>query len=318
MDDTTRIIDSAIRGAIAGGFLVGLVVLLRYAYNKLKRNKTTREPNPDGSQSSNLVFQNDKHEEAIWAAASKEFEENKKEGLYARCYAEANGDIARTKANYLRERVKQLRIEQHQQSEKSEKKVEDTQILSGYRQESSAPLHAESKAISESTSEFPTTLFLLALAAGAIAIAVATKSTPERGNQNSSIPAVLPWKYGELNGTKYKLHFLPRTLREVPPDSLQVDIAYDFYDGSFNFDTNTAEGKYDNIKTMMKTIEINCTTNSTTVVTTMPLKLFSSHVYQLDKRLDSGTLNPAVETLTSDTDLRAMCLHWRNELRNSK
>jgi RNA polymerase primary sigma factor len=52
------------------------------------------------------------YDDSLWATALEEYEsQTRRPGLFARLFAEANGDEAKTKAAYLRERVKELSLE---------------------------------------------------------------------------------------------------------------------------------------------------------------------------------------------------------------
>lgn len=49
--------------------------------------------------------------EKIWERASMELESNRREGLWARCFSESNGDDNRARALYLRSRVSEIESE---------------------------------------------------------------------------------------------------------------------------------------------------------------------------------------------------------------
>ena len=57
----------------------------------------------------NVQFTRNPNEEGLYEIAARELTKSPKKGLYAKCLAECEGHHERTRALYLRERVKQLK-----------------------------------------------------------------------------------------------------------------------------------------------------------------------------------------------------------------
>jgi hypothetical protein len=94
-------------------FLFLLVFVIDYSLLKFFQREVQNELHPLGafraksSEITSLTLTNEK----IWERASIELNGNRREGLWARCFAQSNGDENRARALYLRSRVSEIENE---------------------------------------------------------------------------------------------------------------------------------------------------------------------------------------------------------------
>jgi hypothetical protein len=106
------VINIFVVGTFYGLLYLGILFFSAYVLEKpieeknptIKINKNVNVKYPQNQ------FENKKNtdDEKLWELASKELIEAKREGLWAKCFAEANGDDSLAKATYLKIRVQQL------------------------------------------------------------------------------------------------------------------------------------------------------------------------------------------------------------------
>lgn len=99
-------------GALYGLSYIGLWMLTAYWLDKSSEDsKSSIQPNifkKDKVPQVQAINSKQVDDESLWEAASKELAENKREGLWAKCFAEANGNDSLAKVAYLKSRVQQL------------------------------------------------------------------------------------------------------------------------------------------------------------------------------------------------------------------
>ncbi len=99
-------------GTFYGLLYLGILFFSAYMLEKpLEENNSTIKINKNVSgKSPQNQLENKKNidDEKIWELASKELSDAKREGLWAKCFAEANGDESLAKVAYLKLRVQQL------------------------------------------------------------------------------------------------------------------------------------------------------------------------------------------------------------------
>ncbi|CAN1541429.1 hypothetical protein MCERE10_02568 [Burkholderiaceae bacterium] len=97
------------------GFVIGYF-WRRYKIKAAVPNTTLNSP----SQTA-VRLSSESNSEETWAVASQELNStSRKEGLWAKCFAEASGDENRAKAEYLKQRVTQLVAAAHEDFSKQE------------------------------------------------------------------------------------------------------------------------------------------------------------------------------------------------------
>jgi hypothetical protein len=94
-------------------FLFLLVFVIDYSLLKFFQRQVqiellpARESNTKPSDVTTTTLTNEK----IWENVSLELESNRREGLWARCFSQSNGDVNKAKALYLRSRVSEIENE---------------------------------------------------------------------------------------------------------------------------------------------------------------------------------------------------------------
>jgi Ca2+/Na+ antiporter len=94
-------------------FLFLLVFIVDYSLLKFFQGEVQRELSPSAivhMKSTDGTMPNLTNEQ-IWEKASLELEGKRREGLWARCFAQSNGDENRARALYLRNRVSEIESE---------------------------------------------------------------------------------------------------------------------------------------------------------------------------------------------------------------
>jgi hypothetical protein len=94
-------------------FLFLMVFVIDYALLKFFQREVQNELHPamiSNSKSPDISLSTLNNEQ-IWEKVSLELESNKREGLWARCFAQSNGDENKARALYLRSRVAEIESE---------------------------------------------------------------------------------------------------------------------------------------------------------------------------------------------------------------
>ena len=98
------IVESKNGNSFPSGFLLGGVVV-GFIYWMWRATKPKSAPNISTEARGAGYSKIRPDAEAVWAQASEEFNTNRNEGLWAKCFAECDGDENKAKARYLREKV---------------------------------------------------------------------------------------------------------------------------------------------------------------------------------------------------------------------
>jgi hypothetical protein len=84
----------------------------------------------------NIESRNTEKENKIWEQVGDEFNSNRNKGLWAKCFAESNGDESKAKANYLKIRFNEITIKnslpQITNNEKKQAKQSENNVIAIY------------------------------------------------------------------------------------------------------------------------------------------------------------------------------------------
>ncbi len=95
------------------GFLVALFTKNKQTLHDLVVRTVVVNTKTNGTSSNQKNLSGSPSNDSAWEVASNELNSvNRREGLWAKCFAQADGDENKAKANYLKERVEQLRSEE--------------------------------------------------------------------------------------------------------------------------------------------------------------------------------------------------------------
>lgn len=95
------------------GFLVALFTKNKQTLHDLVVGTVVVNTKTNGTSSNQKNLSGSPSNDSAWEIASNELNSvNRREGLWAKCFAQADGDENKAKANYLKERVEQIRSEE--------------------------------------------------------------------------------------------------------------------------------------------------------------------------------------------------------------
>jgi len=98
--------------------------------------KTKSKPKQEVIPERNIESKNTEKENKIWEQVGDEFNSNRNKGLWAKCFAESNGDESKAKATYLRIRFNEITLKnplsQITNKEKQQLKENENNVIAIY------------------------------------------------------------------------------------------------------------------------------------------------------------------------------------------